>query len=71
MAQALQDNIQSGQAFIVQAFGSDGTISFKESDKASGSSLVTGPCAMPVSKSIKNQFVWSKAPEEHSLQTER
>ena len=36
-----QNFIQSGQAFFVQAFGSNGTVNFKESDKASGSSLVT------------------------------
>ena len=37
------DYIQSGQAFFVQAAASNGTVSFTESCKANGSSLITAP----------------------------
>jgi hypothetical protein len=52
---SINNYIQSGQAFFVQAFGSNGTVGFTESCKTNGSSLFTTPA--PV-----NQVV-------HSLRT--
>ncbi len=50
-ADNVTDNyIQSGQAFFIQASGSNGSLSFDESAKATGSALVTtptGPAAFP------------------------
>ena len=40
---SINNYIQSGQAFFVQSSGSSGTVSFTESAKAGGSSLITTP----------------------------
>jgi len=42
-AGAVQNHIQSGQAFFVHTFGGTGTISFTENAKISGSEIVTRP----------------------------
>src|SRR4029078_5272776 len=39
----VNNNIQSGQAFVIQSAGAGGTLTFKESDKAAGSKMLFRP----------------------------
>jgi len=50
--------IQSGQAFIIQGLGAGGTLNFKESDKASGSSvlLFASPATSDISQLRTNLY---------------
>lgn len=43
VAGSVNNHIQSGQAFFVRAFGSDGTVSFSETAKVSGSNITFKP----------------------------
>ena len=49
---SINNYIQSGQAFFMQAFNSSGTVSFTENAKATGSALVTTPFSRPQPQSL-------------------
>ena len=51
--------IQSGQAFMVQATGTNGTVSFTEGAKANGSALFTTPNPAPLVEKLFQTGIYS------------